>query len=83
MTIQVQCKESITVRVEAHDPVHFRIWDAFHVLIVDVFSNLRIRPDRNFSRTEYWDGYGCLYVMLETAKANNVPSSSTLPASVK
>ena len=53
MMTQIRCKESITVRVEAHDPVHFRIWDTFHVLLVEVFSNLRIRPDRKFSRTEY------------------------------
>ena len=43
----------LTVRIEAHNPVHFCVWSAFHVLLVNVFSGFRVRPESRFSRLEY------------------------------
>jgi len=46
MIEQVQHLGCVTVGIEVHDPVHFCIWRAIHVISANVFSGLRVRPDR-------------------------------------
>jgi hypothetical protein len=74
-----------TVGIKAHNPLSFCVRCAFHVRLVNVFSGLGIRAEieKWIQSTGHLNEDGWPYVMLATAKANSVPSSSTLPAKVQ